>query len=830
MPPPPPIFVKRAVSPLRMEWAPPVSEEEDVFCVGSENEEVEEEKDEDNRERQRIRRRRRRREDLGRAYLEGGGLWIQSASLKGPFQPGWRNPWAGSKMVKKGRGWERDGGDAGWAGLTGLEKEKEQERLGLKGKRKDPPVTAKKYSKENVEGGLLERRESSRGQRLLFQEPIAKRRKFEESQRHMAGQSTVWLKRGGTGASKPYDKIEKEPSPSPEVRPRSKMHGKPRESRRPHESSRTLAPYVSTIVDEAHSKFATSHNRHLPEPSPNAAPSSTSIPEFKYRYARDRSTSTSTSDKSSALFLDAPEDIIKQERSSSQSSTSSSGSSAFAKALNAAQEAQADSAVRTQSPTSTPKIDPEIKRLSFTASGRPLIRTSRPSSKAGPDANAPTLLNGMEVRRNKSTSSIKQSFIKSDKMKSLSKQSSKLSDRLMDSGEQSRDTLPEAQVIPEAPVQAVPSGPSTNLLETEKQSPKLLDVDENDSYINWSTQAANLKAERSFRDRVLHNWKDSIEKGKPNDAGRSAVPNGGTDKGLIGNNHQIANQSLDRPPMKSEPLTSEQQPLSTQAMIDEMSPFAITTIKKRPPISSLKKKRASFALSPTETRKKQQLEQSSLPSPTSPGTPPTALYHDRSMSTSSSSGHSLSPTSPTDHPQSSRLERQQSVTSRAPRPPPISTSRQNSSIAKPAISSSNLTSFSMLPNGTAMEIDTGLQDGQVLLQQQSPPPPPPPPPTFPSSENQVWINSGNDASSSSSPPHADASTIMTTTTTNNDINNERKTNSFRNRPQEGREDSDEVHLAIEEAGHFLGQWDVEAEARKGGGGVLKKTRMMMMGK
>ncbi|KAF2145748.1 uncharacterized protein K452DRAFT_284121 [Aplosporella prunicola CBS 121167] len=36
---------------------------------------------------------RRRIEDLGQRYLQGHPLHIHSAALKGPFKPGWRNPW-----------------------------------------------------------------------------------------------------------------------------------------------------------------------------------------------------------------------------------------------------------------------------------------------------------------------------------------------------------------------------------------------------------------------------------------------------------------------------------------------------------------------------------------------------------------------------------------------------------------------------------------------------------------------------------------------------------------------------------------------------------------
>ena len=702
-----------------------------------------------------------------------------------------------------------------------------------------------------------------------FQEPVAKRRKREEPQRRRLDQPKTWLKGSVARASTPYDDGEREVSPTPDARKRVKViskvidvhewrlreghlsetgyseghehkHGSSsRRGLRPIEnhragseqqaarqqetlmveqvstrqaksqgSPRRLAPYVSAVVEKASSKFAASQKNHSPRPSPRAGASPTHQPEMRYRYVRN--VSTSPSDRSGAPFVDAPEEIFNREPTGSQSSISSSGSSAFAEALNAAQ-AKADSAGRTQSPVLTPKFGAEIKRLSFTTSGRPMIRTSRPSSRAGPYIIDPVLLKGSNEQPSKPTSFTKHPLKTPNKPTSLSEQSSRLSEKQTTSGDHFRETLPEAQVVPDAPAPAVPSGPSTNLLETEKQSPKLPRTEEADSYMNLSTQAAIIKAQRSFQHDVLRNLNDSIEKKKPKSALVFAGQAGGINTTPVANNGHQRTRTDDSPPVKTEQLKEE--PMSTQAMIDEMSPFAITTIKKRPTSPNLPRKRASFALSPTETRKAQQPEPSSLPSPISPGTPPTGRrYHERSMSTSSSDrDHSRIP-SPLDQstdPTRAQLSRRQST---AKGPP-----------------SSGFTSLSILPNGTIPTETQWGQDGQIMPHIHSPPPPPPP--TLPEPD---W-DDGEDDDNVSLPlnhpfhsmPHDEAGGSLHDGVHLQESQDHHQQlsrcwhdfSSSSNNSWERRQGAtaDDLEGAIADAGKFLGQWDVEAEARKEGG-------------
>ena len=815
----PPTFVKQTVSPVHFESAPTLPE--DILCPGSE--------EEDNSDEHR-QKRRRRIEELGTQYLEGGGLFIQSASLRGPFDEGWKNPWANLSVRHTARDVRR----------FPEARQVKVERTTEFNEGRQELATRKGGSTISLREGNIHLNptdEVDRGQRTVgYPEPAAKRRKYEvsldqkldTSLAHAFPDNGGWLKRQSDARSTRPENLGRNISPSPAARDRpiatspksrrwqspvgssprrraernrahkpaagqkeqgftpingrptsaeqqttpqqSKQHEDQRPSL-PQQPPKRLEPYVSVIAEQSTSgKFAARHTTRSPRPSPHVVPPSTYLPEFNYRYARKES--ASTSDRSNAPFVDAPEEITKRGRSSSSSSSSSSGSSAFAEALTAAQ-AKADSAARGSSPSSTPRIEAEIRRLSFTASGKPRVTTSRSSSGPGPSFIDPALLNGGDGKRSNPTSFSKQSSKASDKPTSLSKQSSRLSDKRMTNGDHSREILPEAQIVPDAPIPPVTSGPSTNLLETEKQSPKFPSIDEGDSYMNLSTQAAILKAQRSFQNDILGAWNESAEKARSKSAQLSAMLGGDATTTPITNGLRRHTKNNSQP-VKTEPLAEEA--MSTQAMINEMSPFAITTIKKRPPASSLKK-RASFALSPIEKRKPHQPKPSSLPSPTSPGSPPTARsYHDRSMSTSSSDGSRPAPPS-----QRSRA----------------ALSRQHSA-AKPP--SSVLTSFSILPNVNSTETQMG-QDGQVIPQLAQPPPP-----TFPEPD---W---GGDTSLSLNPfdslskgnPAAATTAMIGGAERGNELNNS------------WWDKENDLKAAIEEAGSFLGGWDVEAEARREG--------------
>ncbi|KAL8792120.1 MAG: hypothetical protein Q9195_005295 [Heterodermia aff. obscurata] len=240
---------------------------------------------------------------------------------------------------------------------------------------------------------------------------------------------------------------------------------------------------------------------------------------------------------------------------------------------------------------------------------------------------------------------------------------------------------PEAQVV-QPP--AAPSGPSTDILETDKQPLNFASTEEGegDSYMNLSTQAALSKAQQSFQDALLSPVQDFPKHRVLVNGSRSSptaykTPNGNLPVILRSSRPGISNE---------DPVLTPEEAPTTQAMMDAMSPFAMTTAKKKTP-SPVKpmqhQKRASFAHSP-------------LPSPSHTfGTTRRSL----SMSTSSESP------SPTPSRRSPK---------RGPviKPPPI-LSKTSTGASKP-LSTATSTAFSIAPNGTLTEVYQ--QDGQQQYQ------------------------------------------------------------------------------------------------------------------
>ncbi|MCJ1420430.1 hypothetical protein MMC32_006787 [Xylographa parallela] len=137
------------------------------------------------------------------------------------------------------------------------------------------------------------------------------------------------------------------------------------------------------------------------------------------------------------------------------------------------------------------------------------------------------------------------------------------------------EILPEAQVVAEK----LPSGLSTNLLETDKQSLKFTSNEETDPSEHFSTQAELAKAQQSFQ-RDLQSPVKSQESSSP-----SKSPLRRTSKPEL---HRGGDDASRTPLLTSKdpyiggphPHSSSEELPSTQAMVDAMSPFAISTIKK----------------------------------------------------------------------------------------------------------------------------------------------------------------------------------------------------------------------------------------------------------
>ena len=506
-----------------------------------------------------------------------------------------------------------------------------------------------------------------------------------------------------------------------------------------------LTPYVSEVVgsDAASSAAlrAAKVPKPKPKPSPHAVPPSTYQPEFEYRYAR-KEMSTATSAQS-APFVDAPEQPQARLRSRSDSS-SSSGSSAFAKALEAAQEKAALKSFASSKSTSPAIEGPETKsvkknrqalrRLTFTPSGGAKIASALTSSRPSSSSSA--------IERDKYEMKHQDKPLSNDPP-FLQRTSTKSSARSLTNGNRSRNSIifPEAQTDPIArpPLAQAPSGPSTNLLETDKQSPKVPSFDEGDSYLDLSTQAAVWKAQRSFQADVVSALTPRLP--KKEDLSPMGLTSGKAEITPIAHGHReikLANAQLMKPSG-----SDDEEPMSTQAMIDAISPFAVTTIKKRPPAIP---QRIDVVPSTTKKRKLKSPPQAPIFSPKSPSTV-AFRTHSPGMSTSPSPSPSPSP-------------------EKSPPPIPLSHPTTNS---KPR---SSLTSFSILPNGTLTETSVYQQDGQ---QQED----------FPDYDISLpadpfgFADVGGDG-------------------------------------QRRDDDALDLKAAIDEAGSFLGDWDVEAEARKEG--------------
>ena len=687
-------FKKRPTSPLLYEplYTPP----EGILYPGSD-----EEATPDEREKKRI-----RVEVQGQQYLNGRPLFIQSASLRGPFEKGWVNPWQSNER--------KHGVD-----IRRFPQASEEAQVGTIG-----------FATTDLRAGtvdLVNDLPSNVRERSLSKTDRITRNGYDEVKR---------LSQQGIRLAKTVDGQLQAKKLSQEAVARAIKEDQKKTPSR-------LMPYVSEVVpgnDAASSAALVAAKAPKPKPSPHAVPSSTYQPEFQYHYARKR-TSTSASPQR-APFVDAPEQPQARPRSDS---SSSSGSSAFAEALEAAQEKAASKSFAS-SKSSSPATDGRetkvvkgsrqaLRRLTFTPSGGAKLASARTSSRPSSRSSAAGPGKKDMEHRDKPPS---------DNPPSLVRTSTKSSAQSRSNGDRSRNSIifPEAQTDPIAhpPIAQAPSGPSTDFLETGKQSPKVSGYDEGDSYLDLSTQAAVLKAQRSFQAEVV----SALTPLRPKKEESSPI-------GFTSRKAEIT--SVSRGTRKAEAANAQllrssasddEEPMSTQEMVDAISPFAVTTVKKRPPAVQ---KRISVIPSPTKKMKARY----PLPAPNiSPESPTTAIFR------SHSPGMSTSP-SPTPSPSPIKS------------PPPIPLSHPTTNSKPP----SSLTSFSILPNGTLTETSLYQHDGQ---QQQD----------IPSYDISLPLDPfGFDGADG----HG---------------RGQRQGNAW------------DLGAAIEEAGNFLGEWDLEAEARREG--------------
>lgn len=707
----PTTFVKLPTFPVKHE--PLVAAPRDILCPGSDNDESREEH----------RKKRRRIERQAHQYLQGQPLFILSASLRGPLDDEWFNPWARKRPEKVLKRLDR--GDGGFSPI--LKPKKEPEKLPYRpndfrdGNERDlirdtkhthqPPTDWLKS-----DSSFFHKRNNSRARSptptpttkprdrelavlitpdepLLKKEPpshVARTKSNGFSSNHVHGYLFTPINKHTTPRLVEAPEQNHQPTETP--RPKDDLKAAPGVQQdqvnplaqetdvKNHSNNKQLivsrpslhtdagVTGISLKANEIHTTPLSSEVirgdtkvERAPFTKRTAAlegsfqelPPSTNLPEFEYRYAARKPLS---------LYHDRP---------------------SFAETLEIEKE-KAKAAAQ----------EHLIRTISFTESGnvkKSKSQRRRQRDGSGSPSHRPKPLSLKSVKSNEN--SIPSAKDRSDTVSASSS--------VVISGGPSHDVnnQPEAQFVPPDPIISglMPSGPSTDLLETDKQT-KFPGMDEGDSYAHLSTQAAVLKAQTSFQNSVVSPLNHS-----PPHRRRPATSELGP---AAPKRTKLTSSPIptfqDPPSTNPHALTPEDEdndePMSTQAMVDAMSPFVITTVKKR--------KRTSFAISPAS--------------------PTLAPFAPRNHSMSTTPVHTPPPSPPRSKPV----------------PLPLSRTR-----SKP--SSSGLNSFSLAPNGSST--DMYQHDGQQQ------------PPTN-------YLNTS----------------------------------------------SWDLDAAIEEAGQFLGHWNVEHEARKEG--------------
>ena len=163
--------------------------------------------------------------------------------------------------------------------------------------------------------------------------------------------------------------------------------------------------------------------------------------------------------------------------------------------------------------------------------------------------------------------------------------------------------FPDGQVLSNQPGQRIklPSEPSTNLLETDRQSLPVPTTDEGNSELIFSTQAAVARAQQAFQ-LDLESPARKIEKPSPLSTGgrkTRSMESSQTNVTPLGHVRDPFAGPLQR--KLSDRL--EEQAVSTQDLINKMTPFAITTVKK-----CTYKRRSSPTTSPSKRMRPRETE------------------------------------------------------------------------------------------------------------------------------------------------------------------------------------------------------------------------------
>lgn len=727
-------FVKRPTSPVHFESA--FTSSEDVLLAGSDEEETPEEH----------RNKRRRVESLAKQYLEGKGLFILTAGLRGPLNEGWVNPWASKSSSSKTKeirrisevakrsvedSTQRKGPDSRSStveeisthlefkykgpGVVDAPHELQLEHNKNSDDAKDDPRLVS-YLMQDI-GAISHNQSDFRNWNSKELAQIN-----NKSYNHPRG----WLKSDNSLISKQPRHKSKSPTPSPAPRIRE-SHGAHITASSSTKSPSTISH--SRVVPQERKDFVTRETSNFGFTPVNGRIVSTGLGdhfaeyksshldlqnnhiEFQPKHPLKRSVLKANLYEADNLTHEGVNDVDQKsldqsikhddhfkarklsqdgalETNQNSLSTNARESTVYAHDNQVSQahiekkpvknELRDHKASLQALPASTylpefeyryankPSTSPSKERLSFAEALEAAKKEAEIKATKRVSFMAASAVNGFGSRRSspskseslqKSQSSVIRpsksiqggSLPKNDKIESLK---DSFSNPPNENLPPESFAQPEAQVIPIEPAGLVPSGPSTNLLETDKLS----SLDEGDSYAHFSTQAAVLKAQQSFQNEFVSAIKKSPR--HPLEPPKDNQP-ASTPPTALRKRHAIGAKILT-------PAVDDEEPMSTQAMVDAISPFVFSTLKK--------KKRASFAPSPT-----------TLQSPVSPTTE--FPSHSPSMATSISPSPSPLPSNDI--------------------PPRLPISRTHS---KPSSSGVSLPSFSIAPNGTLTEIFQ--QDGQ----------------------------------------------------------------------------------------------------------------------
>lgn len=696
----PPGFIRRAISPLHFQPLHP-DDPDDILCPGSDADESTEER----------RAKRRRVEDVAHEYLRGKTLYISSARLKGPFPRTWRNPYGGTQG--RGANAERER-----SVISGRSVSKEQHRHTEAPRSSDridhvqpheptvrfsvpTPRSRHRSSPEHTEAitdhsAVQQDTEKDFGPPL--QPPsVTTANEATEGAQHLAltkthgSRNRDWLKTSSTFAKNrsrdKYRATSPTPTPAPMIRKESAKLPSTALSRDPIDQPASMESDSSEHLTARSDTNSANGDRLLAQPvceEPQKAPSSqASSPESNpivkevdiegldsvNREAYDNVKLLSQqavlrAQYDSEAYSEAKRLSQEAAQHAVEASAAAKEATSHLKRTGAASERPKAYAPCVQ--RSTHELPPstnlpgfeyrkashspkrksfredleaakkkaraeEKRRISFTASGSVKGRRSQPSSRG---SQAPLSSQSRSLLRLPQRGMTEGTSSEGDKE---SPGPEHLAAETSTSNQ--AEVFPEAQAVPSA---GLSKGHSTDVLETEKQSLKFPSTDEGNSYLDLSTQAAMHKAQRSF---------DHDVASTPSPSGDS-----NSDHALSSNDGEGHVPMFSPKRGISTPAANDWETVSTQAMMDAMSPFAVTTVKRKP--------------------RSERSDSAGSASPSSPSSPTPQDFRATSLSMSTSPSHSPAP-----------IDNE----------PPIALS----ALSKPI---STITSFSIAPNGTMTEI------------------------------------------------------------------------------------------------------------------------------